>query len=52
MRLWGKALATEKGNEGERCGAVTGAFMLIGLKYGMIRPEEVPKNKGENLWPG
>ncbi|MGE5681161.1 MAG: C-GCAxxG-C-C family protein [Bacillota bacterium] len=28
------------GHIGETCGAVTGAFMLIGLKYGQINPED------------
>lgn len=28
------------GRRGETCGAVTGAFMLIGLKYGMTEPED------------
>jgi C_GCAxxG_C_C family probable redox protein len=27
---------------GEACGAVTGAFMLIGLKHGRIRAEDLP----------
>jgi len=26
---------------GEACGAVTGAFMLIGLKYGRTKPEDL-----------
>ena len=28
------------GFTGETCGAVTGAFMLIGLKYGKFKPED------------
>ena len=28
------------GHLGETCGAVTGAFMLIGLKYGKTRVED------------
>ena len=28
------------GHLGETCGAVTGAFMLIGLKYGVTRAED------------
>jgi C_GCAxxG_C_C family probable redox protein len=28
------------GHIGETCGAVTGAFMAIGLKYGKTRPED------------
>lgn len=28
------------GHNGETCGAVTGAMMLIGLKYGKVKPED------------
>ena len=33
------------GRRGETCGAVTGAFMLIGLKYGMTEPEDEQTKK-------
>ena len=33
------------GHLGETCGAVTGAFMLIGLKYGMVRVEDEQRRK-------
>ena len=26
---------------GETCGAVTGAFMLIGLKHGNVKPDDM-----------
>ena len=34
------AFGAGMGRMGETCGAVTGAFMLIGLKYGKTRPED------------
>lgn len=38
------------GRMGETCGAVTGAFMVIGLKYGKTRVEdEQTKEKAYNL---
>jgi C_GCAxxG_C_C family probable redox protein len=33
------------GRMGETCGAVTGAFMVIGLKYGKVRAEDEQTNK-------
>ena len=33
------------GHLGETCGAVTGAFMLIGLKHGAVRAEDVQRRK-------
>ncbi len=29
----------------ETCGAVTGAFMVIGLKYGKVKPEDEPSKE-------
>jgi len=34
------------GHLGETCGAVTGAFMLVGLKYGKTRVEDEPQAHG------
>ncbi len=34
------------GHIGETCGAVTGAFMLIGLKHGKVRADD---NESKNL---
>jgi C_GCAxxG_C_C family probable redox protein len=34
------AFGAGMGGLGETCGAVTGAFMLIGLKHGKTRPED------------
>ncbi len=33
------------GRMGKTCGAVTGAFMVIGLKYGMTKPEDLQSNE-------
>ena len=38
------------GNLGKTCGAVTGAFMVIGLKYGQTAADDIePKNKTYRL---
>ncbi|MBC7265274.1 MAG: C_GCAxxG_C_C family protein [Chloroflexi bacterium] len=38
------------GRLGEVCGAVTGAFMLIGLKYGKIRAEDDQARETAYAW--
>jgi C_GCAxxG_C_C family probable redox protein len=37
------------GRLGETCGAVTGALMIIGLKYGKVEPDEKAKVKTYEL---
>ncbi|MBI4698194.1 MAG: C_GCAxxG_C_C family protein [Nitrospirae bacterium] len=36
----GSPIGGGMGRRGETCGAVAGAFMIIGLKYGMSRPDD------------
>jgi C_GCAxxG_C_C family probable redox protein len=44
------ALGAGMGRLGETCGAVTGAFMLIGLKHGKTQPEDnESKERGYQL---